>query len=130
MTTLLRRTMIAASLAALALAAAPRAGQGTMLHLRLTSSIPAKDSVISAAPTSLTLTYSQQPNLKLSKVTLKSATGDVVATGQIALGGTDSTSLLVPVTGMMSAGSYTISWVTASDDGHAIKGTIPFTLAR
>lgn len=130
MTALLRRTLIAASVAALALAAAPRAGQSTMLHLRLTSSIPAKDSVIATAPTTLTLTYSQQPHLRLSRVTLKGATGDPVATGEVTLGGTDSTSLIVPVTGMMSAGAYTISWVTASSDGHAIKGTIPFTLKR
>ncbi len=126
MTTAIRRTMLAASVAALALATAPRSSEGAAMHLRLTGSVPAKDSVVVAAPAVLRLSYSQVPNLKLSRVTLTGSAG-AVTTGTMTLGtGADSTTLLVPVTGAMPTGSYTVSWLTASSDGHAIKGTFGF----
>lgn len=126
MPTLLRRTVLAASVAALALATAPRTGAGAAMHLRLTGSVPAKDSTVATAPAVLRLTYSQVPNLKLSRVTLAGTAG-AVSTGTITLGtGADSTTLLVPVTGRMTPGSYTVSWLTASSDGHPIKGTFGF----
>jgi methionine-rich copper-binding protein CopC len=122
MTALLRRTVLAASVAALALAALPQRGDGAAMHLRLTKSEPAKDSVVAKAPAEIKLWYSQKPQLRLSRVTLTGPSGEV-ATGAIVQ---DSVMLRAPITGAMPAGAYTVSWVTASSDGHPIRGTIPF----
>lgn len=124
MPSLLRRTVLAASVAALTLTALPERGDGAALHLRLTKSEPAKDSVVATAPKEIKLWYSQKPQLRLSRVTLTGPAGEV-ATGAIVQ---DSLLLRAPITGAMAAGAYTVSWLTASSDGHPIRGTFGFTV--
>lgn len=121
MTVLPRRSLLAFGTLALILAASPSRSDGAALHLRLTRSEPAKDSVVTA-PTELKLWFSQKPQLRLSRVTLTGPSG-AVATGALVQ---DSLLLRAPITGTMSSGAYTVSWVTASSDGHAIKGTFGF----
>lgn len=114
--------LLAAAAATLALAVMPQRGDGAGLHLRLTKSEPAKDSVVAAAPKELKLWYSALPQLKLSRITLTGPSG-AVATGAIEQ---DSLMLRAPITGAMPAGAYTVSWLTASSDGHPIRGTFGF----
>lgn len=116
--------LAASTIAALALAALPQHGESAALHLRLTKSEPAKDSVVATAPKEIKLWYSQQPQLRLSRVTLTGPAGEVT-TGALVQ---DSLLLRAPVTGPMPAGAYTVSWLTASSDGHAIRGTFGFTV--
>jgi methionine-rich copper-binding protein CopC len=116
--------LTASALAALALVVLPQRGDSAAMHLRLTKSEPAKDSVVAAAPKELKLWYSAVPQLKLSRITLTGPAG-TVSTGAIAQ---DSLLLRTPITGAMTAGAYTVSWVTASSDGHAIRGTFGFTV--
>jgi len=124
MTAFLRRTVLAASVAALALTALPQRGDGAAMHLRLTKSEPAKDSVVAQAPTELKLWYSQTPQLRLSRVTLTGPAG-AVTTGPVVQ---DSLMLRAPITGAMTPGAYTVSWLTASSDGHPIRGTFGFSI--
>lgn len=116
--------LTASALAALALVVLPQRSDSTAMHLRLTKSEPAKDSVVAMAPTELKLWYSQTPQLRLSRVTLTGPAG-AVTTGAIAQ---DSLMLRVPITGAMAAGTYTVSWLTASSDGHPIRGTFGFSV--
>lgn len=116
--------LLAASVAALALATVPQRGDSSGLHLRLTKSEPAKDSVVAVPPKELKLWYSAKPQLRLSRVTLTGPTG-AVTTGPVVQ---DSLLLRVPVTGPMAAGAYTVNWITASSDGHPIKGSYGFTV--
>jgi len=124
MTALLRRTVLAASVAALALTTLPQRSDGAAMHLRLTKSEPAKDSVVAKAPTEIKLWYSQTPQLRLSRVTLTGPAG-AVTTGPVVQ---DSLMLRAPITGVMTPGAYTVSWLTASSDGHPIRGTFGFTV--
>ncbi len=112
------------TLAALTAAASP-AHHDAMRHLRLTASNPAKDTVLSAAPARLELWFSEAPSLKLTRVSLTGPVG-LVKLGKPSLAATDKAPVVVPVGGEMPAGAYTITWRTASDDGHPVKGTIPF----
>lgn len=117
----LRLVPAALVIAALAIAVAPRAGSGRALHLRLTRSEPAKDSVV-AAPKELKLWYSQVPQLRLTRVTLTGPAGAVETDKPVQ----DSLLIRVPITGAVAPGAYTVSWLTASSDGHPIRGTFGF----
>jgi len=57
-------------------------------------------------------------------VTLTGPSG-AVATGAFVQ---DSVMLRAPITGTMTPGAYTVGWVTASSDGHPIRGTFGFTV--
>lgn len=99
----------------------------SLMHLRLTASMPAKDSSYASAPTELRLWYSQEPQLRLSSVTLTGPAG-AVPLGRVMQDSVDRKLLRAVVDGEMRPGRYTITWRTASSDGHAIRGEIPFTL--
>lgn len=116
--------LTASALAALALVVLPQRSDSTAMHLRLTKSEPAKDSVVATAPTELKLWYSQTPQLRLSRVTLTGPAG-AVTTGPVVQ---DSLMLRAPITGAMTPGAYTVSWFTASSDGHPIRGTFGFSV--
>lgn len=110
----------------LAIVFAPREAASTM-HLRLTGSSPARDTVLTAPPAEIRLWYSQQPMLRLTRVTLTGPRGEV-ALAKPSMAARDSAPVVARVEGAMPAGSYVIAWRTASSDGHPIRGTIPFTV--
>ena len=74
----------------------------------------------------LRLVYNLRPELGLSDVKLLTAAGSPHPVGKVTL---DSLTLVVPVPTPPPPGRYTISWRTASSDGHPIRGTIPFEVA-
>lgn len=113
-----------AALAAVVGFAAPGPVAGAM-HLQLSKSMPAKDSVLASAPDRIQLWYSQAPQLRLSSVTLSGPNG-AVTLARVAQDSTDPKLLTARIEGPMPSGAYTIAWRTASSDGHAIRGEIPF----
>lgn len=119
---LVRAGILATMLGGFTLAAAPANGA---MHLRLTKSSPAKDTVLTVAPTQISLWYSQEPTLRLSAVTLTGPNG-AVTLGAVAQDPKEKTLLTAKVEGPMPPGAYTIAWRTASSDGHPIRGEIPF----
>jgi methionine-rich copper-binding protein CopC len=119
---LAKATLLTMAITAFTLAAAP---VDAAMHLRLTKSSPAKDTVLAAAPAQISLWYSQEPTLRLSSVTLTGPNG-AVALGAVAQDPRDKTLLTAKVEGAMPPGAYTIAWRTASSDGHPIRGEIPF----
>lgn len=124
-----RRTLLAlSSIALLSVGATARPeAAAAALHLRLTASNPAKDTVLSAAPARLVLTYSQAPQVRLSSVTLTGPAGAVALT-PVAADSADNKRLVARITGAMGPGAYLIAWRTASSDGHVIRGEIPFRI--
>lgn len=119
------RTMSAFAALAVAVALATPAKAAPELHLRLTGSQPAKDTVLAAAPTQICLWYSQKPQLRLSSVTLTGPNGPV-ALGDLTMEARDSAPIVTKIEGPVPPGKYVIAWRTASSDGHPIRGTIPF----
>jgi methionine-rich copper-binding protein CopC len=99
-------------------------------HLKLSRSLPAADSVVTVAPKELKLWFSEAPELPLTKVSLTSAAGATVSVGKPTLGTGVDAAVVVPVTGAMSAGKYTVSWRAGSKDGHPVHGTFAFTVAK
>ena len=97
-------------------------------HARLKASTPAPGSTLATAPTELDLRFSEGLNLKFTGVTITGPAEAAVATGEAALGAGDDTTLVVPVSGMLAPGSYTVAWHALSADGHKTKGTYTFTI--
>ncbi len=112
------------TLAALTAAAAP-AHRAARMHLHLKASVPARDTVLAASPSTLSLWFSEKPMVRLTSVTVTGAAGPVKLAKPVA-DPKDETLVTVAVEGKLAPGAYTIAWRTASADGHPVKGTVPF----
>jgi methionine-rich copper-binding protein CopC len=122
---LIRSGMLLAAVVAVSIAAKPDSSNPD-LHLRLVKSTPAKDSLLAAAPTHVMLWFSQEPQTRLSSITLTGPNGATVALGPVTQCPTENVLIFSKIEGAMPAGSYKIAWRTASSDGHVIRGEIPF----
>ena len=101
---------------------------GTALaHAHLKKSMPAAGSTLTAAPTEIDFTCSEDVNLKFTGIKVTTSDGKQVTTGEGVLMDKDTT-LMVPLTGTLGAGQYTVDWHALSKDGHKTNGTFTFTV--
>ena len=116
------RRSIEASLAAVLLALA---GAGTTLaHAELVTSDPADGAVVNPAPTTITLTFSENLDPAKSSFRLLGPDGAVVGTGEATAA--KAMTLEPPP---LSDGTYTIKWTSASaDDGDIERGQLTFSV--
>ena len=117
--------MLLAAVVAVSMAAKPETSASDM-HLRLVRSTPAKDSVLAAAPTHVMLWFSQEPQTRLSAITMTGPDGAAVALGPVTQCPTENVLLFAKIEGAMRPGTYKIAWRTASSDGHVIRAEVPF----
>jgi copper transport protein len=116
------RWLLVATIAAIAVLVPAGAA---LAHANLLSSDPASGATLQTAPTQLTLNYSEEPDPQLSRVELLNSSGSPVATGTPTLQG--HATLVVPITGDMPDGVYTVSWSAVSvDDGHTTTDSFSF----
>lgn len=116
---------------ALALLALPAILGAGRLHTELKSSDPAKDTVLAEPPAAITLTYTTDVQLAPSSVEVRPAGAGLApaASGALAYLADDRKDVLVlPLTGRLGNGTYTVAWTTAGPDGHPIRGTFDFTV--
>jgi methionine-rich copper-binding protein CopC len=93
-------------------------------HTKLEKSEPAAGATVTAAPNQVQLWFNEKLDVALSKVELTSPSG------KIPLGPPRVTGEKVLVAGISSKladGTYTVTWQTAGDDGHVVKGDFTFT---
>ena len=115
------RTLAIATVVALGVTAQASA------HAELKSATPPADGTVAAAPTELDLKFSEDLNLKFSGVTVTGPDKKAVQTGDATLMD-GNTTLMVPLTGTLAAGVYTVAWHALSADGHKTHGTYKFTV--
>jgi hypothetical protein len=96
-------------------------------HLRLVKSAPAADEPLAASPAAITLWFSQAPTLRLTRISLLDASGAKLPLGPVKAGPEEHTAM-ADLTQPIAAGSYTISWVSGSPDGHVVRGKIRFSV--
>lgn len=101
------------------------AGQA-FAHAHLKSSVPADKATV-AAPSELALSFSEGLNLKFSGVTLTGPDEKKVNLGEGMLMDGDKV-LMVPVSGTLQPGNYTVDWHALSTDGHKTTGSYSFTV--
>lgn len=96
--------------------------QAASAHAGLVDSDPRQDATLQTAPTSVTLTFSeelQQPGY----LALKGPDGEQVP---ISAPTFDGASISADVTGEAEGGAWALSYRVVSADGHPVTGTIPF----
>jgi hypothetical protein len=103
----------------MSLAAFPQA------HAKLQKSEPAAGTTVAAAPKQIQLWFNEKLDVAVSKVELTGPAGKVELGPVHAM---DDKSLMAAISGKVADGAYTVSWQTAGDDGHAVKGDYTFTL--
>jgi hypothetical protein len=113
---------------ALALATYILSGSGALAHAHLQAETPAADALVTVAPTTLALAFSEGLEIKLSTVTLKGPDDKIVPTEAPSLDSNDDKLMRVPVVGSIGAGKYTVEWHALSKDGHTTHGSYQFTV--
>ena len=98
-----------------------------VLHLMLEKSAPEADQVVSKAPTKIVLEFSEEPELAVSRIAVKSAHGDAKLT-EVARSEEDETILWAAFEAPLTDGAYTVTWMTSSSDGHPVRGEFSFTV--
>lgn len=102
--------------------------QSAFAHAHLKAEVPAHDAVVASAPGTLRLEFSEALELAFSGVTLSDASGKSIATGAVTLAPDSNLVLLVPLSGPLAAGVYTVAWHALSRDGHKTNGSYSFTV--
>ena len=96
-------------------------------HLRLVKSAPAADTSLAASPAAITLWFSQAPTLRLTRISVTDAAGAKAALSPVKAGPEENTAM-ADLTAPLAPGSYTISWVSGSPDGHVVRGKLAFSV--
>ncbi len=98
-------------------------------HTKLLKSEPAANDTLTAPPKQIALVFSERIDLKVSRFKLAGTKGAVVTLGAATVDeAKKGAPIVIPVTGAMGPGAYTVNWTVASDDGHAVKGTFGFVV--
>jgi len=116
------RLAILATAAALALTPAADA------HAVLKAAGPAPGSVVTSSPKAIRIQFNEAVELALSGIELKDASGKAQPVGAATLNAKDKAQLIVPVTGELTPGKYTVSWHAVGDDTHRTEGSFNFEL--
>ena len=99
-----------------------------LAHGALKSSQPASGAHLAAVPPEIRLDFTEGPELSLSRVELRDATGALLALGPLAFASDSRRSLVAPIQGALAAGKYTVSWVFVGSDGHPVRGSFEFII--
>jgi methionine-rich copper-binding protein CopC len=97
------------------------------MHLELVDSYPKEEQVLTESPAEIWLRFSVAPDMEQTSFSVRGPDGSVEL-GTIAVG--DASEVIrATVTGELGAGEYTLSWVGAPPDDHAVRGRYTFTVA-
>ena len=96
-------------------------------HQRLLRTEPARDSAAASVPRELRLAFYEPVELAFTRVELIGPDGETIALGEPRLDAPEV--LVVPISGAMRVGGYTVRWATASRDGHPVRGEYGFSIA-
>ena len=94
-------------------------------HMRVQKTMPEDGATLTASPRHIQVWYTQLPDGAISQLLLEGVGGTIT------LGDTtveEDKSLMASVSSVLSAGTYTVKWRTAGDDGHTQRGDFTFTL--
>jgi methionine-rich copper-binding protein CopC len=106
-------------------AAAMLIGAGAaQAHNALVSTDPADGSTVAVAPARVTLTFNEPARSLGTEIVVTAPDGSTVSVGDAVLAGS---TVSQDVTGVLSAGAYTVTWRVTSADGHPLEGALSFT---
>ena len=94
-------------------------------HMAVQKTMPEADAVLSESPHHIQMWFTQSPDPAISRLTLEATSGEVVI-GETEV--QDDRSLTAMLPSELGAGTYTVNWRTAGDDGHTQRGDFAFTV--
>ncbi|MEY9965571.1 copper transport protein [Streptacidiphilus sp. MAP12-16] len=100
---------------------------GASAHAALLSTDPAQGSVVQAAPTQVTLHFSEQVTLESDAVRVFDPSGKRVDTGSSGHAGNDDSTARVQLGTALAQGTYTVAWRAISADTHPVSGAYTFS---
>jgi putative copper export protein/methionine-rich copper-binding protein CopC len=98
------------------------------LHIRVESSSPERDAVLSTMPSLLRLIFSGPIEARYTSVTLTAPNGRRVPIGDVVFAAGSDRDITTILPALTLAGSYTVGWRTAGADGHVLVGSYSFVL--
>lgn len=99
-------------------------------HAHLTEAVPADGAVVASSPVSLSLSFTEAIEPKLSGATLKRPDGTPVDVGTASPGVADDRLMSIALPQPLGQGVYTVEWHAFSKDGHTTRGMYHFTVGR
>lgn len=108
------------------LAGTPPAIAGSV-HFGLERSEPEAHAVLEEAPSSITLWFTERPELGGARIRLVGPDGELVKTGEVVRGETER-SLVTTVEPTLEAGDYGVHWRAMARDGHVVSGEFEFVV--
>ena len=116
-------------LSALAISSlAPSRAAYSAFHTKLKKSAPSANDTVTS-PAAVKLWFSEKVTLAFTKVAVKNPAGVAQRVGAPAFADSaEDAAVIVPVTGTLAPGRYTVVWSAAGDDGHAARGTFDFVV--
>ena len=124
--TLPRRTLSRASSSLLLVLLAASA---VFAHAMLRSSSPADGEHLATTPRELRLTFTEAPELAVTRVELVASTGERIQLGALRTLPDSATIVIAPIRGLLNGGAYTANWQIAGADGHPVRGSFTFVVA-
>jgi hypothetical protein len=128
------RALVPALLAVvlLALPAGRASALEGLRHPKLVKSSPAANDTVRNSPTAITLWFTERVELAVARIRLMDAKGAAVALGTVmpVADRGDGRGITAAVTHPLSAGSYTVQWSAMASDGHALKASFAFVVAK
>lgn len=98
-----------------------------LAHGALRRASPGDGDVLAAAPGELRLTFTEDVELAFARLAL-TGPGGPVALAPLALHPDSATVLIGAIQGALVAGTYTVQWQVAGEDGHPVRGSYSFTV--
>jgi methionine-rich copper-binding protein CopC len=115
-------SLTAAALAACAIATAADASP------RLVGATPTPGSVVKSGPTSIRINFSEPIDAAQSGVAIANDSGQPLTTGKAGTNGNNIRQMVVPITGKIEPGMYTVVWHAVGRDAKRVNGTFFFEL--
>ncbi|MEP6492158.1 MAG: copper resistance CopC family protein [bacterium] len=103
-------------------------------HVHLLRSQPAEHDTLAKLPATITLWFSEAPELAVTSVKLTGADQRAVSLdapkrADASLGAGSDAAIVASVKDATKPGVYTVAWKTAAKDGHPASGTYSFVVA-
>lgn len=94
-------------------------------HMAVQKTMPEADAVLPESPRHVQVWFTQSPDPAISRLTLEGA-GGAVTIGETEV--RDDKSLIARLPSRLDAGTYTVRWRAAGDDGHTQRGEFAFAV--
>jgi methionine-rich copper-binding protein CopC len=96
-------------------------------HSHLEKSVPAADAAVAAA-SEIRLTFNEAVEPALSRVSVKSKSGEAVEAQKVAADPADKATLVLSIAKPLAPGTYSVDWRVVSADSHKMHGSFSFSV--